>query len=176
MEFTFTQTQEDLIAFNEHHLANSPFVRRRKLTNLLTVGLLPLAIGAVLFAFSLDPGPFDWWTFPIASILLFLLYPALYRRSSRRALDKMLSEGVPTTGERHVRVNPVEISVSSELRSSTVRWKGVQKITREAGHAFVYVGPVEAFIVPRRAFASDAAFEEGVREIEGFMRAAGGPA
>jgi hypothetical protein len=67
-------------------------------------------------------------------------------------------------------VTRTEITESSPQGEATCAMSAVEKIVVTGDHAFIYSSPVQAFVVPRRAFATSVDFESLVAMIEQFSR------
>jgi hypothetical protein len=65
------------------------------------------------------------------------------------------------------------ITEASDLRQSTISWRAVERVVHHQSHAYIYLNSVMAVIVPQRAFASAAEFEEFMRTAERHLANAG---
>ncbi|MGV8907621.1 MAG: YcxB family protein [Propionicimonas sp.] len=123
---------------------------------LLNAQLLWAAIGEfVSLTFGLTLGFLDWRKGGV------LTTPLLARRYHSRAREALAATGA----ERRFTRDAAGFTVTSGSRSSTVAWAEVQRIVETPDHYFVYTGPSEAHIVPRRdREAETKAFVEAIRE------------
>jgi hypothetical protein len=129
------------------------FIKRAIITVLgllIAIELLSLAIGI----------PVDWLEFLIgvllAIIALFLatrlpqLTASIGLRSARRA-----GFLVPQT----YTITRDEFQARSERGSTSINWHAVQRVERSNDRLFVFIAKRVAYIVPRRVFANDGAFD-----------------
>jgi hypothetical protein len=54
----------------------------------------------------------------------------------------------------------------SERGMTKLRWSAVPRIERQPDRLFVFNGPRTAFMIPRRVFADDAAFDRFATSVE----------
>jgi hypothetical protein len=161
MQVTFEMTKDDYIAFNVHHQGHSPiFVRsRRNVTGILA--LFGLGLGAL----SMLPGNKASIFVGLSFLSIFFFLSAArhllnWRDRVRKAVERVLGENrnLAMLGKKEIVLTPVEMTAVGDLKSATYRWKAVEKIEGDDEHHYIYVGPLEAVIIPRRAFASDAEY------------------
>ena len=63
-------------------------------------------------------------------------------------------------------VRDTAFEIASPKARSTVSWRAFRRVSRRDDRLFLFVSRQSAYIVPRRAFASDREFEEFVAEAE----------
>jgi hypothetical protein len=169
MKIAFDLTKEDLIAFNLHRQQSSSTLRRQRR---LVAGIF-VVTGLVIAAFLLrHPFPSELsvcWMAVAVFLLTPLFLPGSYRRNTIRLVGRLIDEGRNRSllGRREITMTPVDLCAASELRSTTVRWKAVERIEEDLQYLYIYVSSLEAIIIPRRAFAGDSDFEAfaaGVRK------------
>jgi hypothetical protein len=154
----FDFTQDDFIAFNLYHHAHSPATRSIKARMIFFI----LAIGAVSLAIKLlRPQSHDvLWGFALGSVIGALIFPWSFRRSLRRNVGKMLSEGKNKNllGPREIVLSPAELRSTGSMGAATTAWPAVERIVKGDDVLYLYTTSMSAVVVPRRAFASDAEF------------------
>jgi hypothetical protein len=160
MQVNVELTMDDIVAFNNFHHDHSPTLRRQKyLVSVLLVIAAGIAILAVILKPSLARKSDVWLWIPVLLIGA-AVYPAIYRAWLSRVVRGMFSEGSlePLLGRKEVSITPVEIVETGASRSTTVRWSCVQRIEQAPDVLYVYISATEAIVLPRRAFADEAAF------------------
>jgi hypothetical protein len=178
VEFEFTK--DDLTAFNLYHQYHSPTVRRSYYRAWLLPALAWLLLCSALWYLADKDRDTPLQTFlallPLFSgVPLYLAYyPWWYRRYVRRIVSGMADEGKNRGlfSRRRVTVSPEGISESDEFVQTSSAWRAVERVVRAPDHAFIYLNALAAIVVPSRAFADLADFDEFVRTIERYHEAA----
>jgi len=162
MHLTFDLTQDDIMAYQLYHYAHSPAARRQKWTGAVWVVILGLMVWVipVFLTGSFGQSARTWWPFLLVAPLSLSLFLLRWKSILRRNIERMIAEGSNRAllGRKEVTITPVEITAAGELRSTTVRWKAVERIEVADEYAYVYFSALEAVILPRRAFAGEAEF------------------
>ena len=162
MRIQFELGKEDLVAYNLYHHSHSPTTRGQKRKGSVNIVLLGLMfwVGPVILAgpskeHALALSPF-LLIIPLGLAIFAWRWPVMLRRN----IERMISEGENRglVGKKEVTITPVEITAAGDLTSVTVRWKAVERIEVAQDCAYLYFSALGAFIVPRRAFSSDAGF------------------
>ena len=175
-----TLTQADLAAFAAHQAKESGEEAERgkrfRLVSAWLVGMagylvvvvltaVPLllnlqfgwaAVGEVVaLGFGLVLGVLDWRK---GGLLTAPLLARRYRFKAREAL-------AATGAERRLTLDDAGFTVASGNRSTRVPWADVQRIAETPGHYFIYTGPGEAHVLPRRGREAEVkAFVEAILE------------
>jgi hypothetical protein len=175
MEILYKNILEDAIAFNEYHQQNSKTFRRHRRRALI---YLPIILLVVALAASAHSG--NWWV--LISIAVFTaLYAIIMHRSQKTGLHKTLKklyEEEDTTGffcKHRLVINDEEIVETTDVSERKDRWVGVSKIAVEDDYAFIYIGPLQAHIIPRKGLLEgdfDAFVEAAVNYREEAVRRA----
>lgn len=160
MTVRFDFTKDDLVTFCMYHYSKSGTVRRQKWLGLFSCIALWLSFWGLLGILSQaseEKAPLLWPAFG-ATPLLAGVYLFYLRSARRRILEGMFAEGKNRglLGPKEITLTPVEITAAGDLRSTTIRWKGVERIVETDTQVLIYCGALDAVVVPRRAFASDA--------------------
>lgn len=158
-------TTQDIVDFNIYHLGRSRASRGPWgcLLVLSLVWLTFLVVGCLR-----SPHPWEtakaiaplWSFFPFVLLLLSLRrfgVAALVKRS----LGEGPNKGI--LGPKRVRISPESLQEAGEFQTTATEWAAIQKIAVTPLALYLYNSSVSAFIVPRRCFPNDAAFEEFVR-------------
>jgi len=164
-------TKDDLSAFNLYHHRHSPTARRHYLRSWLVPAFIWLLVCSGIWYLADRESGTPLRTFldllPLfGGVPLYLIYfPWAYRRKLRKIIAGMVSEG-QNRGlfSRHrTTISPEGIADSGQFGQSSTAWRAVERVARNGDYAFVYTNALAAIIIPRRAFAAPAEFEEFVR-------------
>jgi hypothetical protein len=69
-------------------------------------------------------------------------------------------------GEHRLSIAPDEVREFTSVGDTGRHWSGVEKIHVTDAYAFIYLSAVTAFVVPKRAFATELAFQEFARSAQ----------
>jgi YcxB-like protein len=156
-------TLEDLLAFNQYHNENSQFIKRRlDFLKYLMYGFALFAIGNALL--KILQGRIHS---AIIEILFASLFLAISWSKSRRYISNIYAKGMYKEGKnrgmigRHeIIIHDDEIVEENDSVSLAIKWKAVEKIIKTEKYIFVYISSVSAFLIPRRSFMDNIAYDE----------------
>ena len=178
MEIEYELTKEDLYAFQWRSAFTSSRARRQGwkpyaflFIFLLLVGLLQ-SYGPDGFNFSLLNFAVLLVAFPIVALATWLST----RITVRRFINKTLKEERPERGQlgKHkVVLSETGLVESTVVNESSRTWAGIDRIEQDSNYIFIYVAPLQAIIIPKRAF-KDAAAAEAFLEFSKAKSAAAG--
>ena len=98
--------------------------------------------------------------------LYFIFYPNMLRRKIRKTATIVYSRGQNSLIGRHSFIISAEGIRDND--NAIVKWTAVEDIAQTDTHVFILVYPKKAIIIPKRAFADEAAinhFMQGVKTI-----------
>jgi hypothetical protein len=161
----------DLVALTMAHNRRSPAMRRQRYGYLLGGFAVLSALPALTLLTSDEPAvetAAAIWPLLLGPVLFVLFFTPYLRWKSRRAIKRLFAEGQNTGryGACSLAITPDglrEIQASGETRRS---WNAVERLLIADDHAFIFTSAVEAFVLPRRAFATRERFQAFVNEIE----------
>lgn len=146
---TFTNTIDDMVAFNMHHIAHSPAARSIRFWSTWGLALIAIAIGGVLSLLRMSVWPVVfillWSTFYLAFVIPY------HRWAIRRRVGKLVREG-KNRGflcEHTLRLTDEGIHSISELSESRLLWLGIERIAENDDYLFIYVGSANGAVVPK---------------------------
>jgi hypothetical protein len=155
-------TLEDLVAFNRYHAENSRFLKRgRDFIKYLGYGFALFILGIAL----LDILRGKILSSVINIVLAFLLI-TIIRFSQGQLIDiyarGMYKEGKNKGlfGHREITIRDDAIVEESDSGTHATKWQSVGKIIRTEKYIFVYASSVSAYLIPRRFFVNDTAYNE----------------
>ena len=164
MEIEYELTKDDLYAFQWRSAFTSSRARRQGwkpyaflFVFLLLVGLLQ-SYGPDGFNFSLLNFAVLLIAFPIVALTTWLTT----RITVRRFINKTLKEEKPERGQlgKHkVVLSETGVVESTAVNESSRTWAGIDRIEQNQDYIFIYVAPLQAIIIPKRAFKDATAAE-----------------
>ena len=163
MVYEFERTIDDIIDFNLFHMTHSPSLKRQTQAYRVLASMLIFFVPVSVALFSGNSvSSFNLIFGFLMGLLFFVVYPYLTRRSVKRRIQKMLSEGENKTMLGHCRMTllPEGISTKTEHSEGRIDWSAIIKIAESEKHVYLYTGSINAFVVPRTAFENDEAKQE----------------
>jgi hypothetical protein len=76
-------------------------------------------------------------------------------------------------GRRQITIGPEALVTKTDLNSGSFHWSSVQRIRRTSQFLFIYVSPMNAFIIPKREFADPEEFDALHRRVCQWWKASG---
>lgn len=163
MKASYELTREDLAAFIEYHQRSSPAARQQKLGCLAAAfGALMILPGGILL--TTDKPVLETataiWPLLLAPVLFGVFGPPYINWRTRQMSNRLLSEGQNKGfyGECELCIGDDALTETRPSGSTTRNWTSVERVVTTRSHLFIYTSGIEAFVVPRRAFAADADF------------------
>jgi len=153
----YTVTEEDYYRFSCHHAFTSRQGRRTLLTAQI---LLPVLLALIaLAAAASDPAFLAVKLGALAAISV--LWVVFAKRRMRRAIRKNLrrlkkSGRLPYSGSGTLTFGESEIAETGETGESRVPYSLVEKLDATDGGVYVYVGAMQAVLLPNACFADAA--------------------
>lgn len=151
MEITYTNTKGDLIAFNEHHLANNQDYQKRKVMSLY-VSPLFLLLAFSLLAFTSEEDIY-YIGGTIGALVSYLWSFFAYKRYAKKCAEVNQKE---VFCEHKITISDSGISESTENSSSQCTWQALEKIDGNENYIFIYNTPLTAFVIPKREIGEEA--------------------
>jgi hypothetical protein len=170
-------TADDVAAFFRW-IGQREHGRRRILVLVAAMLFLPVL---VLGGFFFDTGVSRMVFYDVLRPLLVVFYAVLIVYllviwSMPRLAAKQLEKQPGAIGRRRYEAGDDAFRSQNEVIDVQVRWSGVTGVEETPEHIFVLTGPHAAFVVPRRAFADDAARARFVAAVGGHLRRVSGSA
>ncbi len=159
MEIEYEITLDDLYAFQWRAVRKSPQVRRSKrnvyiyyFLALLLFSILP-SIGADGFDITRMNFTFLVVAFPVVAFSHWYFD----NRRTKQIVREAVSDEKPDRGQlgRHkIVLNGKGIIESTAVGESKTSWAGVDRIEHDNEYVYIYISPVSAHVIPKRAFTS----------------------
>jgi hypothetical protein len=161
---------DDIGAFSLHHARTSKLSRRR-LRSTQILGIFSLVVLVMVW-----PGwdNVDRIVFFIVMALFWLVgYPFYYRWAIKRNIRKIYSqtESRNVIGEHTIAIEPEYVIEKSPIGESRTAWSGIEKIQSDGQYIYVYVGPLYAFVIPKRAFKTGEDAEAFLQQAQAYRLA-----
>ncbi|QCZ92189.1 YcxB family protein [Salinimonas iocasae] len=150
VEIKYTNTKEDLLAFNEHHLANSQVYQRRRIINLYVTPFVVLLVFCLLAFFT---GKTSYYAGGVLGALASYLWTFVaYKRYAKKCSEVFQKE---VFCEHKVVISDVGVNESTANSSSQFTWDALDKIETNEDYIFIYNTPATAFVIPKREIGKD---------------------
>ena len=155
MEIQFERTEEDFVEFNLFHISNSPSIKKQILWTRIIMAIMPFVF---LFVFYKNISITDYLIATIIALVFVFSYPSIYRSSSKSQTRKFLKEGNNKSllGHNTIELTPEGILGKSLSGESKINWSSVDKIRQNDEFIFIYIGTINALVIPKHAFSSTA--------------------
>lgn len=162
---TFTNTLDDIIAFNMYHVRTSRVTRRMRFWATWGITVVLLGLALVLSLLSGSISSLIWMG---AWAIFYLSYSlSTYNRRIRKATRRMYEEGKNkgVLGKHTIRIDEDGLHETSEVSEGKTLWSGIERIGEDENYLFVYVQAMMAHVIPKhRIDAGDlASFTEELR-------------
>lgn len=180
IEVEFQQTADDIIAFNlVVPRAPKPQPTGNVFQALKMTFIVFLLLAAWHFVVPNESGKcavFFLAGFVACSFFLLFMCVVGRRRQVSATVKNMLATGenILLLSWRKVLVNNDFIEEKSEFSKYEVSWSGVERVEKVKDYVFIYISSMSAFLIPKRAFADEAAFERFYQTCLEYWNAAKG--
>jgi hypothetical protein len=170
----YTLTREDVTAFVRHQRKNPvPRPGEPKHLPLLLLVLLGLISAIVLAVKLTDPGPFSVSAADVIPVAGFLLMCFAYFFGGRLvewAALRAFRRNPAIFARRSLEVSPEGLMMGDATGTYFTPWHALDRVTEDEACVYFFVAPQAACILPRSAFAGEAAFEEFVETAKRYCR------
>ena len=155
MRLQYTLAMDDLVRFARHHYRRSPTVRRALIVQ--TFALSAVAFSLVFYAGAGTGLVKRVLVAAICAGLVAAIVVWRFPHSAERQARKMYSEGASTgmLGERTLVIESHGLREVTAGGESFYAWPRIQRLDETVDDVFVYVSPVQAFIIPRKHVDQD---------------------
>lgn len=144
---------DDLVAFNRHHCARSPAVKKSKLRTLILWSLVFILI-SLKFPTSEDLAISTRVAFGILCAVLFaLFFSLLWRPMMDRLVRRLYREGANKGMfcQHELEIDDQGIVERTDVGEARHAWRAVERIEESDDHVFIYVSSMMAHVIPKRA-------------------------
>ena len=151
-------TPDDYVAFNVHTTLALPETRRQITQGRLWGAVLMAVVTGVFGLVLAGGGPVAPLVFAaLAAATWWVVSPWTLRRGVRRSVERIArTSGLGVLGPASLEADEVGLRAASAGTVNTAPWASIQRVEETESHGFIYVGPLEAVIVPKRAEGAEA--------------------
>lgn len=168
MKVKYQLKEQDYIDFNLYHMAHSKLMKTHSMRQRI-IGPIVFAIAAFVSP-KVSGIPFWYWAtvFSITSILWVFYYPKFAQKRMKKQILKMLFEGENKDflAVKELTLENNGLHIKSQFSESSVLWQSFGKLAVNKSHIFIYNGAASAYIIPRRAFSSEEAYNFFLQALE----------
>lgn len=170
MEIEYELTKEDFLDFNLNHAHNSNTVKKSLFYQRYIISIIFLIVPVILSKTFKAPAKSLLPPFLIAFFIWIIFYPNYFWWHIKRNLVKVFDESKNSglTGVYSLTTNKEEIVSKSESKEIVRDWGSVQRIEKTDKNVLIYTSPVEAIIIPLRAFDDEESLKRFLEVIEKF--------
>jgi hypothetical protein len=175
VEVNYVLMMEDFKAYLCHMYLHAPQFRMvRWLRWVLLIPVILVLVLALLAALVLDTKEQDFSLTLVGACIgttaLVFFWPQFIRWRLSKSLSR--NDQRKLLSPRKLVINPISFDFTSDDATSSIRWSAIDRIEASERHAFVFVSSNVAHIIPRRAFASESAYEDFVEESVHYLEEA----
>jgi hypothetical protein len=157
-------TADDYVAFNLHYIHTAPSARRQFRVYRLTVSLVSPLLILLIVGLLFDDILAGVVVATVSGVGLWFLARRSWMREMRKYLRRAAGrEGLGTVGRCSLTIEDGGLRERSSQGETFVAWPSVDRIDETAGHAFIFFGPVQAFVIPKSAGDAVQPFLDEVR-------------
>ena len=174
MQVSYVLRIDDAVEFNRYHMKHSHQWRTVRITRRVLYSVL-IGLNLLLLLAAVAQGkwsdlPLEPIIFTIFLIALMMLYPRLLLWCGRRNLPR--GERAELLSMQKMTLTPTALVYESEFTNTSYQWSVIDHIDMTPDYLFIYYSLNTGYIVPRRAFSSEAAFRDFAEKATGLHQAA----
>lgn len=156
MNITYRIEPDDFVAFNLSYMQGNTVMRANvRNTRMISAGII-LVGGCVLMQLLSMLNALTAAFYVVLAVAVFFAVPRLMKRRVRKSILRMLArpQNKNICSEKTMTLSEKELILAGGGEDSHYEYQTVERVTEDAEHYFIYVGPMAALIVPFRAFAN----------------------
>ncbi|MFN8387301.1 MAG: YcxB family protein [Anaerolineales bacterium] len=157
MDIEFERTEEDMVEFNLFHINHSPTIKRQLFAAQITMAVLIFIASMYIVYLQTRYLPvISYVAGAVLSIGVGLIYPYIYKQRTIKQARKLFREGSNKSllGRHEMQLSPDGIRYKTIASESKTNWSSIEKVLQNDKFIFMYIGAINAFVVPKSAFAS----------------------
>ena len=153
MQLDYQIVLEDIAALSLHHARTSKLSRRRMLF-MQAWGIFCTLV--IVMAWTRGSSVERVVFFIVLCLLWLFAYPLYYRWTIKRNVRKMYAENENkgVLGDHTIVIDPEGVTERSAVGESKTSWGGIERIQADDEHVYLYLGSLQAHVIPKRAFRS----------------------
>jgi len=147
----FDVTADDYVTLNLQFAKTSPFMRRRALVSRASTAFLLFSLVFVLLLVIGRDLVSGLLAASASATVGWLIWPWSWKRQIRKVSLSALKDSAEDLCLQHrLAIEPDGLREQTDKNDTLTRWAGIQSIEQTVDHAFIYVGPMLGFVVPKR--------------------------
>ena len=160
----YSLTSDDYLAFNQFvATALPPYADQARRMRLIGATVVPLAVGITLWVMERNLVA-SLLAAAVGAAVLWFTWPGFHRWSVTSRLKRLArTSGLGRTGATTLSWDEQQVTEAARASRAEVGWERLERVAETPGHVFLFVGPQEALIVPKRA-------GDGGAELAGYAR------
>ena len=167
----YSNTIDDLVAFNLYHIENSPAMRKQMNNSRIRVALISMAL---LYILAHQMGDMTLFYIGIAiTAVYFLLKPFLSKRGVRGTVKFHMKNGLynNVACEHRIYIDKNFLMEETEFEKTGHRIDRILRLAHTDDRCFIYVDEHRAHIIPKDHM-TEGNVEEFLRHLESLMKKA----
>lgn len=151
-QLEYDLVDDDYIAYNLHLAATSPAIRRQIDRGRWIGTVVVVVLGTAVFGLLEGAWVTGLVLGVVVAVVMWFGWPRFARRSVTAQLRRLSRQGaLGRTGPVRLRWDDTGLHEDAIGASATAEWSRVDRVEETAEHLFLFLGPLEALVVPRRA-------------------------
>ncbi len=161
----FEITGEDLVAYNVYGVTTAPAAKKQGAVFRIWGSLAVLVALTILIA--IDGSWLEGLVFGVVgAAALWFVWPRLWIWTTKsNVLRHAKTGGLGTPGLCRIWTDEYGIHDATPNGTSSVTWQGIDRVEETASHVFIFTGPLQAYVIPKRIG------ESAVRDFVSAVRA-----
>lgn len=162
MEITYKLNDDDILAAQWHFAKSSPTLREAYWRVFVAGPLVALGVLLLLMTIAELSLGFCAFVFILFSLGWCFEWPRQYRRNFMKSLNRILKEGRNPLLKCSFsfEIDNEGLRVKSEMSDSRLVWAAVERVEETADHIYIYIGSMNAHIIPKWAFETRSQAEQ----------------
>jgi hypothetical protein len=176
-ELEYNLAEDDFIAYNMHFADSSRALRRPRLTFRMLVTLSGPAMSLLISILTREVHMGFLLSMSVVTASMWFVSPSLWKSSFRRSLLRMSRHGgLGSLGRYVIKMDESGLREESPSGITLTSWGQILRIEETDEYAFIFSGPINAFIIPKRVDREKVTeFLSEARRRNALVKGEGGP-
>lgn len=151
VELEYNLAEGDFVAYNMHYADSSRALRRPRLTFRMIVTLTGPVMALLISFLTREAHMGFLLSMGVVTACMWFVSPSLWKSSFRRSLLRMSRHGgLGSSGRYVIKMDESGLREEGPSGITLTSWGQVLRIEETDEYAFIFSGPLHAFIVPKR--------------------------
>lgn len=148
MRLRYILELDDLVAFHQFYIDTSPVVRKRRLTSVISFGVIFIALGLLRWQLENSIVPLVYF------VVFAIVFTTWYWHASRKVKPKRVAKLYAKERNRgmfcqhELEILPDGLLERTPVGEQKTQFQGIDRIESTATHSFVFIGTFLAHVVP----------------------------